>query len=425
MNIISKKIKVSKPRILIEARKFSSIGKLDGSIRYINSLLNAINHENYDKFDIFLLFNTKIVSLENAIKDRPSHAAESLSVFSRIAIEIISYFQKFSIINRIVFSFRKIVFSIKSLLFHNRYNTNQFDLVHVLLPSRYHYLKIFSQGSIIVMSIHDLTCKIVPHFHLDANNKITWSGIVYASQSCEGIISVSENTKKDFLNYFPNYEGKLTTTHLGFDNKIFYQEFNPSRIGEVKIKYGITSKHYILSLFTLEPRKNLENVILAFELLRQNIDCNHIELIIAGKIGWKIEEDLKSIKRTAGIRLIGYVDESDMAPLYSGATVFCYPSYYEGFGLPLVEAMACGTPVVYGNNSSMPEVVADAGLGCDPSDPKDIMVQLNKICSNAELRSNLSQKSIKRARQFSWEKCAKETLKFYDKLINQKVNHIF
>jgi glycosyltransferase involved in cell wall biosynthesis len=258
----------------------------------------------------------------------------------------------------------------------------------------------------------------VPHFHLDANIKGTWSGIVYSSQYCDSIICISYNTKKDFLNYFPNYTGKLTVTHLGFDDKIFYQESNFYRIEEMKKKYGITSKQYILSLFTLEPRKNLKNVILSFELLRRKNNCNQIELIVAGKVGWKMDEDLKFIKNAAGVRLIGYVDDPDLAPLYSGAIAF-----YEGFGLPLIEAMACGTPVVFGNNSSMPEIVGDAGLSCNPDSPEDIMIKLEEICTNAHLRSYLSQKSIKRARDFSWAKCAEETLNLYERIIHHKRNN--
>jgi glycosyltransferase involved in cell wall biosynthesis len=405
------KIKKRKKKILIEAYKFGTSVQIDGCTRYLNSLLNAIYHEVSDKFDFYLVLNKKIVPFEEAIKEKKLYKAELPSAFYQIRVKANRYFEQFKII-------RKTVFSIKTYLFRKKIRKHRFDIVHVLLPHRYYYLKGLSPETIQVMSILDLTCKIVPKFHCDANAETTWSGIVYSAQSCEGIVCISENTRKDYLNYFPDYTRKVAVTHLGYDDKIFYQEHKQDRIEEIKRKYGIISNYYILSLFTLEPRKNLKNLILAFELLRQNRNCNHIELIVAGKVGWKIDNVLKLIKNVEGIRLIGYVHEPDLAPLYSGAATFCYPSFYEGFGLPLLEAMACGTPVVFGNNSSMLEVAGDAGLTCNPDSPKDIMMQLQKILINDDLRSNLSLKSIKQAQQFSWAKCAKETLKLYDTLLD-------
>lgn len=403
-------------KILIDAHKFGLTGQIDGSARYVNSLLNAIRHEISDKFEIFLLFEKKIVLLEDTLKEKQPGTTKPPSVLNQIRMKINRYFEQYYII-------RKTVFSVKSFLFRKKISSYEFDIIHILLPHRYYFIRGSLPDTTLVVSIHDLTCKIVPQFHLDANTKSTWSGIVHSSQFCEGIICVSENTKRDFLNYFPNYTGILAVTHEGFDDKIFYKEYNSGRIEEMKRKYGITSSHYILSLFTLEPRKNLKNLILAFELLRQNRNCNHVELIVAGKVGWKMDNFLNLAKIAEGIKLIGYVDEPDLAPLYSGAVVFCYPSFYEGFGLPLIEAMACGTPVVFGNNSSMPEVVGDAGLSCNPDSPKDIMIQLQKILINDDLRSDFSRKSIKRAQQFNWTKCAKETLKLYDTLLNQKKRH--
>ena len=408
---MSNSIDKKKHTVLIDANKFGLTGPIDGSARYVNSLLKAMHKEHSNKFEIFLLFNRKIILIENAIKDIQMFKESPPSALSWIRMKVNRYFEQFNII-------RKTVFSIKSYLFLKKINSYRFDIIHILLPHRYYFIKGSLPNTILVMSIHDLTCKIVPQFHLYANTQSTWSGIVYSSLSCEGIICVSENTKRDFLNYFPSYNGILAVTHLGFDDKLFYKEYNHNRIEEVKRKYAITSRHYILSLFTLEPRKNLINLILAFESLRQNSNCSHIELIIAGKLGWKMDEDFKFIKDAAGVKLIGYVEEQDLAPLYNGAVAFCYPSFYEGFGLPLLEAMACGTPVVFGNNSSMPEVVGDAGLSCNPNSPKDIMIQLQKICTNDDLRSKLSQESIKRSQQFGWSKCAKETFKLYDKLLD-------
>lgn len=395
---------------MIDANKFGLTSPMDGSTRYVNSLLKAMHKEHSNEFEFFLLFNRKIVLIENAINHIELFKQSPPAAISRIRMRINRIFEQFKII-------RNTVFSVKSYLFLKKIKSYQFDIIHVLLPHRYYFIKGYLPNTILVMSIHDLTCKIVPQFHLYANTQTTWSGIVYSSLFCEGIICVSENTKKDFLKFFPSYNGVLAVTYLGFDDKLFYKEFNYNRIGNVRKKYGITSRHYILSLFTLEPRKNLRNLILAVELLRKNSNCRHIELIIAGKLGWKMDKDFEFIRGAAGVKLIGYVEEQDLAPLYTGAVAFCYPSFYEGFGLPLLEAMACGTPVVFGNNSSMPEVVGDAGLGCDANSPKDIMRQLHKICTNNDLRSKLSRESIKRSRHFSWAKCAKETFKVYDKLL--------
>ena len=407
------KLRKEKYKILIDAHKFGNVAQADGSTRYVNSLLSAMQLELSKQFEIFLFFEKNVVPLSEAIEGKKPFTVIKPSYYGRIRTVTNRYFEKYYFI-------RGFVSFLKNYLFRKKIRSKKFDIVHVLLPHRYYYFKGLFSGTIRVMSILDLTCKIAPQFHLDANIKNTWSGTVYSSKFCEGIICISQNTQKDYLKYFPNYNGKLSVTHLGYDDKIFYKEQNLKRIEGVKIKYGITSKYYILSLFTLEPRKNLKNLILAFELLRHKKNCNHFELVVAGNVGWRIDDAVKLVKNINGVRLIGFVDESDMAPLYSGATVFCYPSFYEGFGLPLLEAMACGTPVVFGSNSSMPEVVGDAGLGCDPGSPKDIMKQLEKICTNDDLNTHLSQRSIQRAQKFSWVKCASETLELYESLINQR-----
>jgi glycosyltransferase involved in cell wall biosynthesis len=184
---------------------------------------------------------------------------------------------------------------------------------------------------------------------------------------------------------------------------------------------------YILSLCTLEPRKNLINIIKAFQLLIQKYPDRAVILVIAGQKGWKFD-DIFRFKNSDRNRIIftGFIAEEDLATIYSDAVTLAYISYYEGFGLPPLEAMSCGTPVIYGNNSSMPEVISYCGLAAEPDNIEDIADKFQRILCDANLREKLSRLALARAQQFSWEKSALETLAAYDSVIaGELINHDF
>ena len=172
-------------------------------------------------------------------------------------------------------------------------------------------------------------------------------------------------------------------------------------------------KKFILFLGTLEPRKNVDNIIKAYDKLRKNNNFYEYKLVIAGGKGWKnknIYNAFKNSKYKNDIKFLGYVENKDKNYLYNLADLFIYPSFYEGFGLPPLEAMACGCPVITSSVSSLPEIVGSAGIMVNPHDISEISQAMNDVLSDKNLQNKLSQKGIKKAKEFNWEKSAKKYL---------------
>ena len=188
-------------------------------------------------------------------------------------------------------------------------------------------------------------------------------------------------------------------------------------MASARAKYAIPDAPYVLTLGTLEPRKNIHRVIRCFAktVLEEKID--DLCLVLVGAKGWSYGEAFEELGRYPSLRkrivLTGYVDLEDLAPLYSGALSFVYPSFYEGFGLPPLEAMKCGVPVITSNTSSLPEVVGDAGIMVAPTDEDALSHAMLKIFRDSSLRARMSERSLARAALFSWEKCVEETIRAY------------
>jgi len=222
------------------------------------------------------------------------------------------------------------------------------------------------------------------------------------------IIAVSENTKNDVIEILGISPKRIKVIYEACD-EIFMRKRSQKEIEEVKKKYKI-SGDYILGVGTLEPRKNLKRLFEAFSLLTESVP---VKLVVTGKVGWG--ESIEKLKiKNEKLKILGYVPKEDLAPLYAGAQVFVYPSLYEGFGLPILEAMACGCPVVTSNISSMPEVAGKAAILIDPKNIEDIALGIKKAI---EKRDELIREGFERVKNFSWEKNAKETLKIYKEIV--------
>jgi glycosyltransferase involved in cell wall biosynthesis len=227
------------------------------------------------------------------------------------------------------------------------------------------------------------------------------------------LISISDNTKKDAIEKL-KLRAPVITIPLAADRNIYYFA-GTAEIRNVQKKYGITKK-YILSVCTLEPRKNLASLITAYEKMPGQ---EQFQLVLVGMPGWIQDDFFKSIGKLRlkrNIILTGYVPASDLAGLYTGAEVFVFPSLYEGFGLPVLEAMQCGCPVIASNSSSIPEVVGDAGILVDPLDTTALASAIYQVIINTKIRKSLRQKGIIRSREFSWEKTAKKLLRVINSL---------
>jgi len=252
------------------------------------------------------------------------------------------------------------------------------------------------------------------------------------------IFAISESTKNDIIKYYGVNRDKVTVTYLGYDEKRFKAQASNIKIKEIKKKYRIKGD-YILFLSTLKPRKNIEGLLEAFKLVisdqrsvirsqspvtpglafgspRAGSHQSPITLVISGKKGWlyqSVFDKVKELGLTKKVVFTGFVDEEDVPDLMGGAKVFTLPSFWEGFGIPAVNAMACGVPVVVSNAGSLPEVVGEAGVMVDPYKPEEIARGIKEAIED---RDELVRKGLEQAKKFSWEKCAQETLKVLEKV---------
>ena len=250
----------------------------------------------------------------------------------------------------------------------------------------------------VIITIHDMIYKIYPETtqikNLDKFNKEITNSI----KKSDKIIAVSEATKRDILNYFNIAEKKIEVIYPGVDNEIY--ESYVSKDNVLK-KYKIKTK-YILFLGTLEPRKNIVNIIKGFE--RTNL--KNIKLVIVGKKGWKYKEIFEVYENSPckdSIQILDYIDEKDKIAMYKGAELFIFPSLYEGFGMPVLEAMAAGTPVITSNISSLPEVAGEAAILVNPYNIVEIAKAIENVIKNDRLKKEMIEKGLKQARKFTWE----------------------
>jgi len=244
--------------------------------------------------------------------------------------------------------------------------------------------------------------------------------IQHAARCANSIIAISQSTKDDMVKYLKVDQSKISIIYPGYDNSIFLPVNNQELLDGVCRKYGIHG-NYIFHVGTLEPRKNTKRLIEAYLKLRLAGNIKH-KLVITGAKGWLYDDVQQLIQEAVSrneIILTGYVDIIDLPALYSGADAFIYPSLYEGFGLPPLEAMACGTPVITSNISSLPEVVGDAGMLVDPYNVDEIAQAIYRVISDNKLCEDMKRKGLKRAQVFSWGKSARKMLNVIESTVRR------
>lgn len=268
-----------------------------------------------------------------------------------------------------------------------------------------------------VVTVHDLGSEFLEaHHQFPQRLYLNWSTL-FSVRSASQIIAVSKSTKSDLVSKLRVDAKKINVVYEGIDRSYFFPR-SETEINRVKGVYGI-NKPYFLFVGTVQPRKNIERLIEAFSLLK----TNKINLVIAGKPGWLYDDIYNAPKRLGiadKVNFLGFVEGEDLPALYSGALAFVYPSLYEGFGLPLLEAMACNTPVVASKSSSIPEVVGKSGLLFNPTNINEIAESLRKIASGRTLRGKLIGSSQEELSRFDWDKTAQETVKVFEKVYEQK-----
>lgn len=266
-----------------------------------------------------------------------------------------------------------------------------------------------------VVTIHDLAFKHYPQFlKRQFGQSLAFWKTKRDVQRADRVITVSHHTAKDAIKFFQIDQEKIRVVHHGV-TEVFRPDVGPAAIERVRNKYQIGSSPYLLCVGTLEPRKNLVRLL---EMYRAFTPINSAyDLVLAGGRGWQDEAIHQQAEALAPrVHLTGYLPPEDLPPLYAGATLMIYPSLYEGFGMPLLEAMASGVPVVASNTSAIPEVVGDAAVLFDPVDIAEMGEAVLRVLRDPALAADLRSKGLARAGDFTWERAARETLAVYQEL---------
>ncbi|MGC8605666.1 MAG: glycosyltransferase, partial [Desulfomonilaceae bacterium] len=263
------------------------------------------------------------------------------------------------------------------------------------------------QGPKIVYTLYDVSFIDNPEFTTPENAQERKQGLDAAAKYADMMIAVSDYSRDRFLRHYPEYPAsRIRTVHLAS---------RMDRDLAAKPVHGFTTGNFWLSVCTLEPRKNLKGLIKAYRIYvgdRKDVS----PLVLVGGKGW-LEDDLPEFIETLGLKnhviIAGYRDDSELKWMYENCLAFCYPSFYEGFGLPVLEAMGLGAPVIVSNATSLPEVAGDAGLYVNPDDADEIAAAMRRLESDAQLRSDLKKRGLVQAGKFSWEETARKIHEIY------------
>jgi glycosyltransferase involved in cell wall biosynthesis len=266
----------------------------------------------------------------------------------------------------------------------------------------------------VVVSIHDLSFEHLPETFKRRSRAQLRLTVRRSARKASHILALSEHARADIVTTYGISPERVTAIPLAAADR-FQPIADERELQRVRHTYGIAGD-YILTVGSIQPRKNLSRLIAAYARLRTEHQLNHPQLVIVGRQAWLFGETLSAIRQSGfsdSIVMTGYVPDADLPALYSGARCFVYPSFFEGFGLPPLEAMKCGVPVIAGNRTSLVEVVGDAGILVDPLEPGAIASSLYEVLSNEYLREKLSVKGLQRSRMFNWKETAKRTLEVY------------
>jgi glycosyltransferase involved in cell wall biosynthesis len=267
-----------------------------------------------------------------------------------------------------------------------------------------------------IITIHDLAFLRDPNITDDITYKHHTTWLPYSINKADHIIAISNQTKADIMKYYKVPDEKITVTYLSADSSL--QRASMEEIEATKARYNLPNQ-YFLYVGTLEPRKNIPYMLEAFSKAKEKYQIPH-KLVIVGKKGWKYESIFQTIERNKlenDIIFTGYINDEDLPAIYSGASIFLFPSLYEGFGLPVLEAMKCGVPVITTNVSSLPEVAGDAGILIPLDDVGYFANQIFELINDDDKWKHYSQLSLTRAGQFSWDRTAQETIDVYKKVL--------
>jgi len=277
----------------------------------------------------------------------------------------------------------------------------------------------FFKGPIVV-TIHDIISILFPENIPFASRLFYSKWMPFSYRRATKIITISESTKADIMRVLKIPEKMITVIPLAVDSR-FEKVPSSNEVKRVRQKYSLP-QDYILHLGTLEPRKNLGFLIDVFSEARKTQENQNLSLVITGKKGWYFEglfEKVRKLHLSKKVIFTGYVDDEDKPALYRGARLFAFPSLYEGFGLPPLEAMAAGVPVISSHTSSMPEVIGRAGILLSPHDKQGWITAIGRVNRESDLRRQMRENNRQQVKNFSWEKTARATLRVYREAVEE------
>ncbi len=276
-----------------------------------------------------------------------------------------------------------------------------------------------------ICTIHDFAFKRYPETVNLKTRKFLEYRIKKTIKRADKIVVVSKFTADELTELYGVPSEKIAVIYNGVDFNLYNENVSRERIDKVLEKRELSDGNYFFYLGTIEPRKNIYRMVGAYAKCVSRLKSEGKEaprLVLGGKLGWYYDEILERIKREnieGSIRLLGYVDENEKPELYSGALAFLFPSLYEGFGLPIAEAMACGAPVLTSNSTSLSEIAGESAVLCDPLSEDDIAEGMYRLATEPRLREELSKAGLRRAKEFDWDTSAEKLYELYKSVINE------
>jgi glycosyltransferase involved in cell wall biosynthesis len=265
-------------------------------------------------------------------------------------------------------------------------------------------------------TLHDMTCWLLPEFHQTANVAAEQRFADCIWKRAAGLIAVSESTLRDAVRILDLNPETIHVIYPGVAEPFF--KANAETHGSARRKYGLR-RPYALYVGTVEPRKNLDRLLDAWQTLPAEMR-EQFDLVVAGPEGWQSAGTMARLRTPApGVRYLAYVPEPDLPAITAGATIFVYPSLYEGFGFPVAQAMAAGVPVITSNLSSLPEVTGGAAALIDPHSPAELRAALERLLTSPATQAQLSAAGRIQAQRFRWDACARQSLRFFEQILGR------
>lgn len=391
-------------RVLIEASKVND-PFVDGIKRYVCELLEAAQRWPIEGIQLRTLVNGEVMEIREALALGNSEFGAPKNALLQGAKRALKAILPNRVYSELALYYSTWKWHRKQ---HQKASVQRLEnphVIHLTLPQ--HFQAFTDSKTAVVATIHDLTHLSHPEFHDEQNVKLCAKGMRWLAGNNTHYLAVSASTERDLI-----AEGLHSAlVYEGVNRRKFYPVRNAHWLAQIAELYALPQRPFLLSVCTLEPRKNLRNLIAAYGMLANDVRENY-PLVLVGRKGWKWERESLPPELKNQVYFTGFVRDSHLNAIYAQAIGFCYVSQYEGFGLPVLEAMASGCPVLVSNQSSLPEIVGDVGLLCDPNSPADIASGLMKLIGKKD-DEDLRKRCIERSWLFSWRSTWINTARTY------------